>query len=79
LTILIPQNDAVDVAFDHARVVGQGEPGGDGVLVGAQSGDEGAERWFAGRDGGGHPLLQVTAAALGHDGGEGADAGGDGG
>src|SRR5205814_6142590 len=27
--------DAVDVAFDHARAVGQGEPGGDSVLVGA--------------------------------------------
>ena len=32
--------DAVDVAFDGAGAVGQGEPGGDGGPVLAQSGGE---------------------------------------
>jgi hypothetical protein len=72
--------DAVDVAFDGAGAPGEAEPGGDGVLVGAQPGDEGAERGPAGGEGGGHPRPeQLPAAALVHDDGEVADAGGDGG
>src|SRR5215472_11810442 len=41
--------DAVDVAFDGAGAPGKAEPVGDGVLVGAQAGDEGAERGLAHR------------------------------
>ncbi|MFF9512462.1 hypothetical protein ACF1BU_38395, partial [Streptomyces sp. NPDC014724] len=33
LTNQIPQNDPVDVAFDDARVPGQGETGDDGITV----------------------------------------------
>jgi hypothetical protein len=56
----------------------QAEPVGDGVLVGAQPGDEGTERRLTGGEGSGHPSLEpLAAAALGHDGGEVADAGGD--
>jgi len=72
--------DAVDVAFDDAGAPGEAEPAGDGVLVGSQAGDEGAKRGLAGCEGGGHPWLeQLRAAALVHDDGEVADAGGDGG
>jgi len=72
--------DAVDVAFDGAGAPGETEAVGDGVLVGAQAGDGGAECGLAGGVGGGHPRLgQLAAAALVHDGGEVAGAGGDGG
>jgi hypothetical protein len=68
------------VAFDGAGAPGEAEPAGDGVLVGSQAGDEGAERGLAGGECGGHPWLeQFAAAALVHDDGEVADAGGDGG
>jgi hypothetical protein len=60
---VIPQNDAVDMAFDRAGVPGQGEPGGDGVLVAAQPGDKGAQFGLAAGGGVGHPFLQVTVAA----------------
>ena len=43
LTILIPQNDPVDVALDFAGAVGQGEAVGDGLLVGADAGGEGVQ------------------------------------
>ena len=68
--------DAVDVAFDGAGAPGEAEAVGDGVLVGSQAGDEGAERGLAGGQGGSHPRLeQLAAAALVHDDGGGADAG----
>ena len=54
------------------------EPGGDGVLVGAQAGGEGLQCGLAAGGRGGHPLLEVAAAAFGHDGGEGADVAGEG-
>src|SRR5215475_10349884 len=76
--LLFEHLDAVDVAFDGAGAPGEAEPAGDGVLVGAQPGDEGAERGLAGGEGGVHPRLeQLAAAALVHDAGEGADASGD--
>ena len=45
----------------------EGESGGDGVLVGAQAGNEGLECGLAGGGGRGHPLL--AAAAVVHEGG----------
>jgi hypothetical protein len=63
--------DAVDVPFHAARTPWQGQPGGDGVLVGAQPGDERGERGLAGGSGRGHPLLEMPAAAVVHQGGEG--------
>lgn len=47
--------------------------GGDGVLVGARAGDKGLQGWLPGRGGGCHPLLELAAAAAGHERGEGAD------
>jgi hypothetical protein len=41
--------DAVDVPLDDAGAPGQAESVGDGVLVGAQAGDEGPECGLAGR------------------------------
>lgn len=55
----------------------QGEPGGEGVLVGAQPGNERLQRGLAGGDSGCHPLLQVASAPVGHDPGEGPDMHGD--
>ena len=43
LTILIPQNEPVDVAFGRSGAVGQGEPGGDGREVLADPGGEGVQ------------------------------------
>jgi hypothetical protein len=43
LTDQIPQNEPVDVAFDGAGAVGQGEPGGDGGEVLADPGGEGVQ------------------------------------
>jgi hypothetical protein len=51
--MLIPQNDAVDVAFDGPGAVRQREAGGDGGPVFAQAGDEAAQ--FA--DGAGSGLI----------------------
>ena len=80
LTILIPQNDLVDVAFDGAGAPVEGEPGGDGLLVAAQAVDEGAESRLTDGEGGGHPQLeQLPAAPLVHDDSQVADAGGHGG
>jgi hypothetical protein len=64
LTILIPQNDAVDVAFDGAGAVGDGEPGADGGPVLAESFGEAAQ--LADRAGLGlaGPGFQVLAAAV---------------
>jgi hypothetical protein len=79
LTILIPQNDAVDVSFYAAGTPPEGQPGGDGVLVGAQAGDEGLQCGFAAGGGSGHAPLEVAVAAFGHEGGEGADVASEGG
>ncbi len=64
MTILIPQNDAVDVAFDGARAVGDGEPGGDGGPVAAESFGEAAQ--FADRAvlGLAGPGFEALAAAV---------------
>jgi hypothetical protein len=43
LTILIPQNDLVDGALDLAGAIRQAEAVGDGLLVLADSGGEGAQ------------------------------------
>jgi len=37
LTNQIPQNQPIHVAFDHAAVPGQGQAGGDRVLIAAQA------------------------------------------
>jgi hypothetical protein len=49
------------------------DPRGDGVLVAAQAGDEGPQRRIAAGGHVGHPLLEVVAAAFGHEPGERAD------
>src|SRR6185312_877344 len=66
--------DLVDGAFDPAGVPGQGEAVGDGLLVVADAGSEGAQAGlFVGFDGG-EPGFQVAAAgAGGHHLGEGGD------
>jgi hypothetical protein len=46
------------VPFDHAGVPPEAEAVGDGVLIGAQSSDEGAERGLTGGLGCGHPRLE---------------------
>jgi hypothetical protein len=43
LTILIPQNEPVDVALDRTGTVGQGESGGDRGQVLADPGGEGVQ------------------------------------
>ena len=50
---------------------------GDGVLVGAQAGDERRKHGLAARGGSGHYLLEVAAEAPGRDRGERLDAGGE--
>jgi hypothetical protein len=59
--------------FDAAGAPPQGQPGDDGVLVGVQAGDERGERWLVAGGCCGHPLLELAAAAAGHDRGERAD------
>src|SRR5215467_7346930 len=77
-TFVVWHLDAVDAAFDGSGGPGEAEPGGDGIVVSTQAGDEGAGRGLAGGDGAGHPGLgQLAAAAFVHDDGEGADGGGD--
>jgi hypothetical protein len=50
--------DPVDVAFHTAEVPLQAQPGSDGVLVAAQTGNESAQL------GGSQPFLQSAAAAF---------------
>jgi hypothetical protein len=79
LTILIPQNDPVHVALDGGGAVGQGEPGGDGVLVAADAVGEGVQFGLVvGLDGGEPGFEFLLAAAAGHDLGEAAHVGGQG-
>jgi hypothetical protein len=77
LTILIPQNEPVDVALDGAGAPGQGEPGGDGVVVAAQVGGEGGQGREGVAFGGGDPGVEAVAVAAGHHGGEGPDVAGE--
>src|ERR1019366_3206254 len=63
--------DPGDVAFHGAGAVGQGEPGGDGVLVAADAVGEGVQFGLVAGLGGGEPAFQfLLAAAAGHDLGE---------
>ena len=66
LTNQIPQNDPVDVPFDGAGVPGQGEPGGNGVLVSAQSDGEGPQRRKSAGIDLRHPLLEKVSAQVTH-------------
>lgn len=65
--------DAVDVAFDGPRAVGQGEAGGDGVLVAAQASDERVQLGEVVAKHSSHPGLKLSAAAVHHHLGELAD------
>ena len=72
--------DAVDAALAGAGAPAEAQSVGNGALVDAQVGDEGAQGGLAGGEGGGHPRLeQLAVVAHVHDGGEAADAGGNGG
>jgi hypothetical protein len=67
LTILIPQNDPGDVAFHCGGAVGQGESVGDGLLVAADAGSEGAQFGLVVGLDPGEPAVQfLLAAAAGH-------------
>ena len=70
MTILIPQNDPVDVAFDLAGAVGQGQAVEDGLVVAFEPGDERAQVWLVAGAGRGDPGVQLLAAPAGEDLGE---------
>jgi hypothetical protein len=53
------------VSFDASGAPPQGQPGGNGVLISAQTGDEGGECGIAGSGACSHSLREVTAAAPG--------------
>jgi hypothetical protein len=79
LTILIPQNDPGDVAFHGGGAVGQGEPGGNGLLVTADAVGEGAQfGQVVGLDAGEPGFEFLFALAAGHHLGEAAHVGGEG-
>ena len=79
MTILIPQNDLVDVAFHGAGAVGQGEPGGDGLLVAADAVGEGVQLGLVVGLDPGEPVFECEQAlAAGHHLGETADVAGQG-
>jgi hypothetical protein len=79
LTILIPQNDLVDVAFHGSGAVGQGQPGGDGLLVTADAGREGMQLGLVvGLDRGEPAWELLVSGAVGHHLGEAGDVGGQG-
>ncbi|WUE10776.1 hypothetical protein OHA25_19200 [Nonomuraea sp. NBC_00507] len=59
-------DDAVDVAFDGAGAVGQGEAGGDSVLVTMQAGDERVQLRGVVSEDCGHAGVEVSATALRH-------------
>lgn len=60
------------MALDHARTVGQGETGGDGIDVLAEEAGEGADRPQVAAFGLLNPLAQQVAAAVTDQVGEGA-------
>ena len=55
--------DPVDVAFDFAGAVGQGEAVGDGLLVGADPGGEGAQAGLVVGFDRGEPVVELLFAA----------------
>jgi len=68
----------VDVAFHGGRAAGQGQAGGDGLLVAADAAGEGAELGHVAGLGSGEPVLEFEQAlAAGHDLGEGPDVAGE--
>jgi hypothetical protein len=70
LTILIPQNDPVDVAFDLAGAVRQGQSVEHGLVVVLEPGGEGAQMWLVADLDGGDPGVQLATAQAGEDLGE---------
>ncbi|MFJ6699823.1 hypothetical protein ACIQM4_27670 [Streptomyces sp. NPDC091272] len=64
MTLLIPQNDSVDVSFDHARAPGQGEAGDHGGAVAVDVCGEGVEAGEVVAPDGIEPLRQPFALAL---------------
>ena len=78
LTILIPQNEPVDIAFDDAGVLGHGEAVEDGLLVAFDAVGEGVQVGLVvgldGRD----PVVEAVAVAAGEDLGELGDVAGEG-
>ena len=78
MTILIPQNGLVDVAFDDAGVPGHGQPVEYGVVVAFDAADEGVRvRLVIGLDGG-DPVIKPAAVQAGEDLGELSDVAGEG-
>jgi len=79
LTNLIPQNDLVDVALHGGGAAGQGEPGGDGLLVTADAPGEGVQLGLVVGFDPGEPVLEgEQALAAGHHLGEAGDVAGQG-
>jgi hypothetical protein len=64
LTILIPQNDPVDVALDDAGAVGQGEAGGHGLEVLADGVGEDADGIRAAQLGLLDPVPELVSVAV---------------
>lgn len=65
LTCQIPQNDAVDVAFDGAGAVGEGESVADRVMIGLQTPDEPVQLRQVIRLDRSHPGVEIVAAEVG--------------
>ncbi|MEU3657274.1 hypothetical protein AB0E67_31675 [Streptomyces sp. NPDC032161] len=60
--------DPVDMAFDHARVPGQGETGNEGIAVSVDTRSEGMNARQVVLPGGVEPVRQALAPAVGeHD------------
>jgi hypothetical protein len=57
---------AVDIAFDFARAVRQGEPGGDGGLVSADADSEGVQLGLIVGFHCGQPVLEILPGAVGY-------------
>ena len=70
--------DPVDVAFDLAGAVGQGQAVEDGLVVAFEPGDEGAQVRLVAGAGLGDPRIQLLAAQAGEDLGELGDVAGQG-
>lgn len=64
MIVSIVSAQVLDSHLYGAETPPDGESGGDGVMVGAQAGDEGLQRRLAAGGGGGHPLLEVAAAGF---------------